>query len=81
MRVDDLYEMVSQVDVFIGVGTSATVYPAANLLKFFGNVKEKYFIDPHPAYNALDGFTVFEGKASERIPELVKLLITQFPQT
>ena len=74
MRVDDLYEMVSQVDVFIGVGTSAQVYPAAGLLRFFGDAREKYFIDPYPAYSALNGFTVFKGTACEKMPELVEAL-------
>jgi NAD-dependent deacetylase len=72
--VDDLYEIASQVDVFIGVGTSAQVYPAANLLQFFGNATEKYFIDPNPAYSALKGFTVLKGTACEKMPELVEIL-------
>ncbi len=77
MRVDELYKIVSQVDVFIGVGTSAQVYPAANLLRFFGDVKEKYFIDPNPAYDSLHGFTILENKATEKMPELVKWLTSQ----
>ena len=76
MRVDTLYEIVSKIDIFIGVGTSAQVYPAANLLKFFGDVKEKYFIDPNPAYEVLNGFTVIKGTASEKIPQLVEQLIS-----
>ena len=77
MRVDTLYEIVSTIDIFIGVGTSAQVYPAANLLKFFGEVKEKYFIDPNPAYEVLNGFTVIKGTASQKIPQLVEQLISQ----
>jgi NAD-dependent deacetylase len=78
MRVDDLNEMVSQVDVFIGVGTSAQVYPAANLLRFFTDAREKYFIDPNPAYSALDGFTVFKGTACENMPELAEILSSKY---
>ncbi len=74
MRFDDLHKMVSQVDVFIGVGTSAQVYPAANLLQFFGYAREKYFIDPNPAYSTLDGFTVYKGTACQKMPELVEIL-------
>lgn len=74
MRVDELYQIVSQVDVFIGVGTSAQVYPAANLLQFFRDVPEKYFIDPDPVYSALDGFRILVGKATEKMPELVEIL-------
>jgi NAD-dependent deacetylase len=78
MRVDELYEIVSQVDVFIGVGTSAQVYPAANLLRFFGDVREKYFIDPNPAYGVLDGFKIIQGTAAEKLPELVGNLISKY---
>ena len=78
MRCDELYGMVSQVDVFIGVGTSAQVYPAANLLQFFGYAREKYFIDPNPAYSALNGFTVFKGTAAEKMPELVEVLRSKY---
>lgn len=74
MRVDDLYKIQNQVNVFIVVGTSAQVYPAANLLKFFQNVPRKYFIDPHPNYDVLDGFTVLEGKATEHLSSLVESL-------
>ncbi|MFM2061708.1 MAG: hypothetical protein RLZZ507_1378 [Cyanobacteriota bacterium] len=74
MRVDDLYKIQNQVDVFIVVGTSAQVYPAANLLKFFQNVPVKYFIDPHPHAELLTGFTVLPGKATEYLPVLVESL-------
>lgn len=78
MRVDDLYQIVAQVDVFIVIGTSATVYPAANLLKFFQNVPEKYFIDPNPNYAALNGFTILEGSATKHLPSLVASLRAKF---
>lgn len=77
MRVDTLYEIVSKIDIFIGVGTSAQVYPAANLLRFFKEVKAKYFIDPNPNYAVLEGFTILEGTASEKMPQLVEQLIAQ----
>lgn len=76
MRMDSLFELLFEVDVFIGVGTSATVYPAASMLKFFAAIPEKYFVDPNPAYDALHGFTVLEGSAAEKIPGLVESLIS-----
>lgn len=78
MRVDELYEIVDHVDVFIGVGTSAQVYPAANLLRFFGNVAEKYFIDPNPAYSELHGFNVIADTAAAKMPELVEVLTSKY---
>ncbi|HLP88136.1 MAG TPA: Sir2 family NAD-dependent protein deacetylase [Nostocaceae cyanobacterium] len=75
MRVDELLQMQSQVDIFIVVGTSATVYPAANLLKFFAHVPQKYFIDPHPNPEVLADFTILQGTATEYLPVLVKSLL------
>lgn len=51
-----------------------SVYPAANLLRFFAGVKEKYFIDPHPNYDALPDFNIIQGAATEEMPKLVELL-------
>ncbi|MHB1050874.1 MAG: SIR2 family NAD-dependent protein deacylase [Bacteroidota bacterium] len=75
MRQEYLNELVESTDIFIGVGTSAQVYPAAGLLPLFRRTKEKYFIDPHPNYELLDGFTVLKGSASEQMPRLVSTLI------
>ena len=74
MHVDELYQIQNQVDMFIVVGTSAQVYPAAQLLKFFKDVPRKYLIDPAPNAKVLDGFTVFEGTATEYLPALVESL-------
>src|SRR5450759_1161828 len=76
MRQKYLEELVETADVFIGVGTSAQVYPAAGLLPLFKRTKLKYFIDPNPAYDMLDGFKVLKGTASEQMPECVENLET-----
>lgn len=75
MRVDDLYKIQNQVKVFIVVGTSVQVYPAANLLNFFKDVPQKYFIDPTPNYEMLTDFTVLRGNATKHLPVLVESLI------
>ncbi|MEW5799560.1 MAG: Sir2 family NAD-dependent protein deacetylase [Bacteroidota bacterium] len=75
MREEFLMELTKKADIFIGVGTSAQVYPAAGLLPMFRKTKEKYFIDPHPNYELLDGFTVLKGTASEQMPKLVEKLL------
>jgi NAD-dependent deacetylase len=75
MREEYLIKLRDSADIFIGVGTSAQVYPAAGLLPMFRRTKEKYFIDPHPQYDVLDGYTVIKGSASEQLPALVKKLI------
>ena len=76
MREAYLDELVNTADIFIGVGTSAQVYPAAGLLPLFRRTREKYFIDPHPAYEMLDGFTVLKGTASDQLPKLAATLLS-----
>lgn len=70
MREHELMELIRTADVFIGIGTSAQVYPAAGLLPMFRRTPQKYFIDPHPAYEALNGYEVMKGSASEMMPKL-----------
>lgn len=75
MREEYLMRLIAEADIFIGVGTSAQVYPAAGLLPMFRRTREKYFIDPHPNHDLLDGYTVLQGSASEQMPKLVKKLL------
>lgn len=74
MRRDDLEELISTANIFIGVGTSAQVYPAAGLLTLFCETEQKFFIDPNPAYEALSGFEVITSTASDALPKLVQTL-------
>lgn len=59
--------------VFICVGTSAQVYPAAALLPLFVQVYEKYIIDPAP--KRIGDYTLLTGKAGEKLPELAEKLL------
>lgn len=75
MREEYLQELIHSTEIFIGVGTSAQVYPAAGLLPMFRRTKEKYFIDPNPNYDLLEGYTVLKGSASEQLPKLTAKLL------
>jgi NAD-dependent deacetylase len=77
LRRDYLDRLIETTDVFIGIGTSAQVYPAAGLLNLFTATPKKFFIDPNPAYHVLEGFEVFSSAASEGMPMLVKALLSQ----
>jgi NAD-dependent deacetylase len=59
--------------VFIVVGTSANVYPAASMLDLFSRVRNKYYInlDPMPQ----SGFVNLVGKAGDLLPTLVDNLL------
>lgn len=54
--------------IFLVVGTSLKVYPAASIVDIFRSLKTKYIIDPSPI--PLDGFKVLAGKAGDILPKL-----------
>ena len=70
------YELTSCADVFIVIGTSLNVYPAAGLLDYAPAEIPKYLIDP-----AVDGadhvknLKVIKEKAGKGVPDLVKVLL------
>ena len=72
--MDVAIEIVKTADIFIIIGTSLNVYPAASLIHYTSNSCEKYIIDP----NAGDyqGINVIRKKASESVPILVDQLIS-----
>lgn len=79
MPADDFRELVKEVKynngVFITVGTSAQVYPAAYLISWFSQVKNKYIIDKKP--KAVSDYTLLEGNAGEVLPQLVEKLLAE----
>ncbi len=75
MRHDYLEELIATAEVFIGIGTSAQVYPAAGLLTLFADTPKKFFVDPNPAMSLLYGFTVYQGSAAAEMPKLARLLL------
>lgn len=67
-------EIVSAADIFLVVGTSLAVYPAAGLVDYAPPHADCYLIDPQaPSVNG--HFTVIRKKAGEGVPELVEQLI------
>lgn len=74
MRRGYLDELIETAFAFIGVGTSAQVYPAAGLLSLFAETKHKFFIDPRPAYDALRGYEVIASTAASALPKLAQEL-------
>jgi NAD-dependent deacetylase len=62
-------------DIFIIVGTSMQVYPAAGLVNYVGEKVPKYFIDPKPATVNVPNLEVIEQKASVGVRMLVDKLM------
>ena len=58
-------ELASQADIFLVVGTSLQVYPAAGLINYCPTGTPKYIIDPNrPEGSFADGSTFIEEKAT-----------------
>lgn len=74
MKDDYVQDLVDTADVFIGVGTSAQIYPAANFLYYFKGTPMKFFIDPNPS-SRVQSYAIMQGSASEMMPQLTEELL------
>ncbi len=71
--LDDAAMIVTKADIFIVIGTSLAVYPAASLIHYASQMSKKYIIDP--AALEINGFIPLREKAGTGIPMLVKELL------
>lgn len=62
-------------DIFIIVGTSMQVYPAAGLVEYAPEDIPKYFVDPKPAIVNVSNLRVIEDKATTGVANLVAELM------
>ncbi|MCK4638358.1 MAG: NAD-dependent deacylase [Bacteroidales bacterium] len=63
-------------DIFIVIGTSLNVYPAAGLINYIAANKPKYLIDPNAAnIQMISNLNIIRKKAGEGVPELVDELL------
>lgn len=69
-------KLAGEADVFVIIGTSLVVYPAAALLHYVRKGVPVYYIDPHPA-TVPAGVTVIAKGASEGMRELADILRRQ----
>ena len=69
-------KLASQADIFIVIGTSMVVYPAASLIHYVPADVPKYYIDPQAFdVHGIRNLTVIKGKAGTRVPGLVDELL------
>ena len=76
-NIEPAIELVKEADIFVVIGTSLNVYPAAGLLYYVRPDAEVYYIDPKPAPTPNVKVTVLPMTASEGVAELKKLLKKQ----
>ena len=77
--VPNMYDAVQEAqtaDIFIIIGTSLNVYPAAGLVNYANEDAEMYLIDPEPAKTCfLHDIHIIQKGASEGMKELTNLLM------
>jgi len=72
-NMDLAIDKVIQASVFIIIGTSLNVFPAASLIDYAINAERIIIIDPNSSY--LDGVEIIYEKATEAVPQLVNELL------
>lgn len=65
--------IVAEADIFVIIGTTLSVYPAASLLQYVRPGVPVYYIDPNPA-QVPAGVHVIKAGASEGVAELARLI-------
>ena len=74
-EIEKAIECVEKADIFVIIGTSMNVYPAAGLLQYVPRNAEVYLIDPKPVDTHSSRFIhVIQKGASEGVAELTILL-------
>lgn len=72
-NIEPACELVSEADIFVIIGTSLNVYPAAGLLHYVRRGVPIYYIDPNPA-EVPPGVTVIKETASKGLEILSDLI-------
>ena len=68
-------EWTKQADIFLVIGTSLAVYPAAGLLAYVGDKTPVYLIDPKPVHSPYDHpIVAIQKGASEGMRNFVEML-------
>ncbi len=75
-NIEKAVELVHKADIFVVIGTSLVVYPAAGLIQYVRPDVPVYYIDPNPASIAgVPGLTVIKATATEGMKKLEHILL------
>lgn len=78
-NIEPAAQIVSNADIFVIIGTSLVVYPAAGLIDYSQQVIPKFIIDPADLGMSIgSGWTHIKKTAEEGVPELKKILIEKY---
>lgn len=73
-NISPAMDLAARADIFVVVGTSLAVYPAAGLINCTRPGIPLFYIDPHPANISLPNLTIIPEKASVGLPILIDRL-------
>lgn len=77
--IEPAIEIVEQADLFMVVGTSLVVYPAAGLLEYAPKKAPRFIVDKDAPYvSPQENLYFYEGKATEMLPKLAEELINSY---
>ena len=77
--MDYAIEEAMSADIFMVIGTSMLVYPAAGLINFVGEEVPKYIIDPKlPELPKRANMHLIGKKASVGVPEIAEMLVKKY---
>jgi NAD-dependent deacetylase len=72
--IEEAIPIVAEAEIFIVVGTSLMVYPAASLIEFTKPNCERFLIDIHPPEHVSTKFTIIQKPATSGMETLLSLL-------
>jgi NAD-dependent deacetylase len=75
-ELENAARIVSMADIFLVIGTSLQVHPAAGLIEYAPYEAEKYYVDPKAEMMRSD-FTVIRKNAGAGVPELTMKLLRE----
>ena len=76
-ELDNAARIASTADIFLIIGTSLQVYPAASLIQYASPESEKYYIDPQAEMMRND-FVIIKENAGMAVPVLVDKLLSRY---
>ncbi|MVN22686.1 SIR2 family NAD-dependent protein deacylase [Mucilaginibacter arboris] len=78
--IEKAVEICAEADLFMLVGTSLAVYPAAGLLNYVSDEVPKYIVDPKiPAISSVKNCIKIEEKATVGVLKVAEILLSSQP--
>lgn len=76
-NIETAVDLVKEADLFMVIGTSLLVYPAAGLINYTPANCKKYLVDPNTNISQNKDLEIFNAKAGTALPLLVERLLKE----